>query len=176
LRYDVEVFIILKEEIFIFNQKWKCVNMSQNLSSSLCLCKIVLYGLASWSLILNEEDRLKNEVLWSLFGPKREEVTEVWRKLLNESFIICTLLHQILLKTTKLKIGWTGCMQPRAEKRNAYKILVGKLGGKKPFGIHRPRLGDRVKVEIGYEGTRYEGTNWNHLTLLVFSVMNIQVS
>jgi hypothetical protein len=34
-----------------------------------------------------------NRVLRRIFGPKRNEVTGSWRKLLMRSFIICTLLQ-----------------------------------------------------------------------------------
>jgi hypothetical protein len=41
----------------------------------------------TWSLLLREEHRprvFENRVLRRIFGPKREEVTEGWRKLHNE--------------------------------------------------------------------------------------------
>jgi hypothetical protein len=41
----------------------------------------------TWSLTLREEHRLRvfeNRVLRRIFGPKRDEVTGVWRKLRNE--------------------------------------------------------------------------------------------
>jgi hypothetical protein len=48
---------------------------------------VVLYECESWSLTLREEHRLRvfgNRVLRRIFGPKRDEVTKEWRKLLNE--------------------------------------------------------------------------------------------
>jgi hypothetical protein len=42
---------------------------------------------------LREERRLRvfeNRVLRRIFGPKRDEVTEEWRKLHNEGLMICT--------------------------------------------------------------------------------------
>jgi hypothetical protein len=47
----------------------------------------VLYICESWSLTLRKEHRLRifeNRVLRRIFGPKRDEVTGGWRKLLNE--------------------------------------------------------------------------------------------
>jgi hypothetical protein len=41
----------------------------------------------TWSLTLREERRLmvfENRVLRRMFGPKRDEVTGEWRRLLNE--------------------------------------------------------------------------------------------
>jgi hypothetical protein len=48
---------------------------------------VVLYGCETWSLTLREEHRLgvfENRVLRRIFGPKRDEVKEAWRKLHNE--------------------------------------------------------------------------------------------
>ena len=49
---------------------------------------VVVYGCETWSLILGEERRLRvfeNRVLRRIFGPKKDEVTEEWRKLHNEA-------------------------------------------------------------------------------------------
>jgi hypothetical protein len=77
-----------------------CYRSVQNLLSSRLLSKnlkiiiyrtiilpVILYGCETWSLTLNEAHRLRvfeNRVLWRIFGPKRDEVTEEWRKLHNE--------------------------------------------------------------------------------------------
>jgi uncharacterized membrane protein len=48
---------------------------------------VVLYGCETCSLTLREEHRLRvfeNRVLRRIFGPKKDEVTGEWRKLLNE--------------------------------------------------------------------------------------------
>jgi len=47
----------------------------------------VLYGCETWSLTLREERRLRvfeNKLLRRIFGPRRDEVTGEWRRLLNE--------------------------------------------------------------------------------------------
>jgi hypothetical protein len=47
----------------------------------------VLYGCETWSLTLREERRLRvfeNRVLRRVYEPRRDEVTEEWRKLHNE--------------------------------------------------------------------------------------------
>ena len=46
-----------------------------------------MYGCETWSLILRKERRLRvfeNRVLRRTFGPRRDEVTEEWRKRGNE--------------------------------------------------------------------------------------------
>jgi len=48
---------------------------------------VVWYGCETWSFTLREERKvrvLENRVLRRIFGPKRDEVTEEWRKLHNE--------------------------------------------------------------------------------------------
>jgi hypothetical protein len=44
---------------------------------------LVVYGSATWLLILREECRMKvfeNRVLRRIFGPKRDKVTREWKK------------------------------------------------------------------------------------------------
>ena len=51
------------------------------------ILSVVLYGCESWSLTMREQRRLRvfeNRVLRRLFGPKRDETTREWKKLLNE--------------------------------------------------------------------------------------------
>jgi len=48
---------------------------------------VVLYGCETWSLTLREERKLRlfeNMVLTRIFGPRRDEVTGVWKRLHNE--------------------------------------------------------------------------------------------
>ena len=57
------------------------------------ILRVVLYGCETWLLTLREEHRLRvfeNRVLRRLFGPKRDEVIEKWRKLHNEELILST--------------------------------------------------------------------------------------
>jgi hypothetical protein len=65
-------------------------------------------------------------VLRRIFGPKRDEVTGGWRKLHNEE------LHNVYSSPSKIRIiksrrmRWAGHVARMGEKRNAYRILVGK--------------------------------------------------
>jgi len=48
---------------------------------------VVLYGCETWSLTLREERKLREfeiMVLRRIFGPRRDEVMEEWRRLHNE--------------------------------------------------------------------------------------------
>jgi hypothetical protein len=49
------------------------------------------------------------------------------------------------------------------EKRNAYRILVGKLEGKRPLGRPRRRWVDNIKMDlrdIGWDGVDWIGLIW----------------
>jgi hypothetical protein len=57
-----------------------------------------------------------------------------------------------MIKTRGMR--WTGHVA-RMEKRNAYRILVGKLEGKRLLGRPRHRLANYIKMdlrEIGWDG------------------------
>jgi hypothetical protein len=65
----------------------KHFNGFQKLGCLTIILPVILYGCETWSLTLREEHRLRvfeNKVLRRIFGPKRDEVTGVWRKLHNE--------------------------------------------------------------------------------------------
>jgi hypothetical protein len=112
---------------------------------------VVLYGYETWSLIVNEEHKLKvfeNRVLRRIFGPKRYRVTGEWRKLHNEE------LHNLYSSPSTMRIikprrmRWEGHVARMGEKRNAYRVLVGKPEGKRPLGIPRRRWIVNIKMDL----------------------------
>jgi hypothetical protein len=72
-----------------------------------------------------------------IFGPKRDGVKGGWRNLHNEE------LHNLysspsIIRIIKLRrMRWAGHVVRMGEKRNVYRLLVGKPEGKRPLG--RPR-------------------------------------
>jgi hypothetical protein len=81
----------------------------------------------------------ENRVLRRNFGPKREEVTGFWRKLLNE-------LHNLYFSPYNIKIikcrGMNGTCKICGDVRNTYRILVGNPEGNRSIG--RPRVDEKI--------------------------------
>jgi hypothetical protein len=47
---------------------------------------------------------------------------------------------------------WAGHVAGMGEKRNAYRLLVGKTQGKRPLGRPRRRWVDNIKMDLGEVG------------------------
>jgi hypothetical protein len=97
---------------------------------------VVLYGYETWSLTSREEHRLRvfgNRVLRKIFGPKRDKVTGEWRKLHNKE-LRDLYPSQIIIRIIKSRrMRWARHVARMGEKRNAYRLLVGNSGGKRPL-------------------------------------------
>jgi hypothetical protein len=85
---------------------------------------------------------LENRVLRRIFGPKRDEVTGGWRKLQNEELHNLYSSQRITRIVQSRRMRWTGRVARMEEKRNAYRILVGKRESKGPLGRPRRRWVD----------------------------------
>jgi hypothetical protein len=87
---------------------------------------------------LTEESRLR--VSRRIFGPKRDKVTEEWRKLHNEELndLYCSTN---IIQVIKSRMRWAGHV---GERRGIYRLLVGKPEGKRPLG--RPGIDRRIKL------------------------------
>jgi hypothetical protein len=115
----------------------------------------------TWSLALREERRLRvfeNRVLRRIFGPKMDEVTGEWRRLHNEK------LHDLYSSPTIFRViksrrmRWAGHVARMGEERGVYRVLVGKLEGKRPSG--RPRCGWEILRWIFRKWDVREWTDW----------------
>jgi hypothetical protein len=100
---------------------------------------VVLYGCETWSLTLREEHRLRvfeNRVLRRIFRPKRDEATGEWSKLHNEELRDLYSSSSIIRIMNSRRMRWAGQVARMVEKRNTYRLLVGKSEGKRP--LERP--------------------------------------
>jgi hypothetical protein len=112
---------------------------------------VVLYGCETWSLTLREEHRLKvfeNRVLRRIFGPKRDDVRGEWRKLHNEELRDLYSSPSIITIINSKRMRRAGHVARMGEKRNAYKLLVGKPEGKRPLGRPRRRWVDNIRMGL----------------------------
>jgi hypothetical protein len=83
-----------------------------------------------------------------------------------------------MIKSRRMR--WAGHVTRMGQLRNAYRILVGKLEGKRPLGRLRRRWVDNIKMDLGEIG--WDGMDWIDLVqerdqwrALVSTVMNLGV-
>jgi hypothetical protein len=132
---------------------------------------------------LREEHGLRvfeNTVLKGVFGPKRDEVIGGWRKLHNEELHKLYGLPTIIRIIKSRRMRWAGHVARMGQKRNIYRILVGKPEGKRRLGRPRRRWENNIKMDLGE--MRWGGMDWIHLAqdrdqcrALVNTVMNLRV-
>jgi hypothetical protein len=73
----------------------------------------------------------ENRAMRKIFGPKRDEVTGEWRKLITR------------------RMRCARHVARRGEKRNPYRLLVGKPEGKRQLGRPRRRWVHNVRMDLG---------------------------
>jgi hypothetical protein len=121
----------------------------------------------------------ENRVLRRIFGPKRDEVTGEWRKLHNKELhdLYCSPSIIRIIKSRRMR--WAGDVARMGEKRNAYRLLVGKPEGKTP-GRPRSRWVDNIRMDLGEVG--WGDVDWislvedrNRWRAVVNSVLNLRV-
>jgi hypothetical protein len=122
----------------------------------------------------------ENKVLRRIFGPKRDEVTGEWRKLHNEELRDMYSSPSIIRIIESKRMRWAGHVARMGEKRNAYRLLVGKPERKRPLGRPRRRWVNNIKMDLGelgwgdvdWIGLAKDRSRWR---ALVNSVLNLQV-
>jgi hypothetical protein len=75
----------------------------------------------------------ENKVLRRIFGPKRDEVTGEWRRLHNKELYALYFSPNIIWKIKLKRLRWAGHVARMGERRGAYRVLVGKLEGRRPL-------------------------------------------
>jgi hypothetical protein len=89
-----------------------------------------------------------NRVLRRIFGPKRDGVTGGWRKLHNEEPHNLYSSPRIIRIIKSRSMSWAGHVARMGEKRNVYRLLVGKPEGKRLLGRPRRRWMDNIKMDV----------------------------
>ena len=142
----------------------------------------VLYGCETWSLTLREERKLrvfKNMVLRRIFGPRRDEVTEEWRRLHTEELNDLYSSPNIVRVIKSRRMRWAGHVARMGEERGVYRFLVGKPEEKRQLGRPRRRWVDNIRMDLQEVGCGY--MDWIGLAqdrerwrTLVSAIMNLQ--
>jgi hypothetical protein len=112
---------------------------------------VVLYGCETWSLRVREEHKLRvfeNRVLRRIFGTKRDGVPGEWRKLHNEELHNLYSSSSIIRIIKSRRMRWVGHVARMGEKRNVYRLLVGKPEGKRPLGRPKRKWRDNIKMDL----------------------------
>jgi hypothetical protein len=88
---------------------------------------------------------IENRVLRRIFGSKKDEIRGGWRELHNEELhnLYSSQSTSRMIKPRRMR--WAGHVARMEEKRNAYRILVGKPDGKRPLGRPRRRCEDNIR-------------------------------
>jgi hypothetical protein len=126
---------------------------------------------------VREEHKLR---IFEIRELKRDEMTGGWRKLHNEELHNLYSSPSIIRIIKSRRMRWAGHVTRMGEKRNVYRLLVGKPEGKRPLGRPRRRWIDNIKIdllEIGLNvvdwiGLAQDRYRWR---ALVKAVMNFRV-
>jgi hypothetical protein len=97
---------------------------------------VVLYGSETWPLTLRKGHTLKmfeRKVLRTIFGPKRDEIVEGWRKLHNDELhnLYSTPKINRMIKSRTMR--WEGHLARIVKIGNAHNALLGNQDGKRPL-------------------------------------------
>jgi hypothetical protein len=121
----------------------------------------------------------ENRVLRRMFGPKRDEVTQEWRKLHSEerNELYCSTDIVRVIKSRRMR--WVGHVARIGNIKYAHGVFVGKPEGKRPLGIPGLRWEDNIKTDLQEVGG---GMDWIDLAgdrdrwwAVVNAVMNLRV-
>jgi hypothetical protein len=92
----------------------------------------------------------ENRVLRRTYGPKRDEVTGVWRKLHNEE------LHNLYSSPSIIRM-----IKSRRMRCAEYVARMGKAEGKRSLQRPRHKWQDNIKMDLREIG--WNGMDWNGL-------------
>jgi len=131
---------------------------------------------------LREGRRLRvfeKRVLRIVFGPKRDVVTEEWRRLHNEELNDLYSSHNIVRVVKSRRLRWAGHVARMGEGRGGHRVLVGKPERKRPLRRPRRRWENNIKMDLRELGG---GGDWMELAqererwrALVNTLMNFRL-
>jgi hypothetical protein len=90
----------------------------------------------------------ENRLLRRIFGPKRDRVSGGLRKLHNEELHNLYSSQSIIRIIKSRRMRWVGYVARMGEKRNVYRLLIGKPEGKRPLGRPRRRWIGNIMIDL----------------------------
>jgi hypothetical protein len=109
---------------------------------------------------LREEHRLRvleNCVLRTISGPKRDEVTGLWKRVHNVELHELYSAPSITRVIESRRMGWAG-HEARMREGEVRKCLMGKPAVKRPRGKPRHRWEDDFKMDL--QELEWRGVDW----------------
>jgi hypothetical protein len=97
----------------------------------------------------------ENRVLSRIFGPKRNEVTEEWRRLHKKDLYALYSSLNIIRVIKSRRLRWAGNVERMGDRRGAYRALVGKPEERRPLERPKRRWEDNIKMDLREVG-------WGH--------------
>jgi len=94
-------------------------------------------------------------VLMRIFGPRRDEVTEEWRRLHKGELNDLYRSPNVVWVIRSRRMRWAGHVACMGGVRGAYRVLVMKLEGKRPLGRPRRRWVDNIRMDLQEVGCGY---------------------
>jgi hypothetical protein len=123
---------------------------------------------------------LQHRVLRRIYGSKREEVAAGWRRLHKEELHNLYASPNNIIMIAIWRMRWEHVAR-MGEMRSACNVMVRKPEVKRPFGRHRRRWEDNIRMDIRETG--WENVDWMHLAqdrdqrrALVTTEMNLRVT
>jgi len=110
-------------------------------------------------------------VLRRILGPRRDELTEEWKRLHNEELndLYSAPNYMRVIKSRRMR--WAGHVARMGEERVVYRVLLGKPEARRPLGRPRRRWVNNIRMDLQEVGCGY--MDW--IGLAGSAVMNFRV-
>ena len=114
----------------------------------------------------------ENRALRKIFRPKRDDITEEWRKLHNEERSDLYLSHSIVWVIKWRRIRWVWHIAFMGERRGVYRVLVGKPEGRD----HLEEPGVDGRIILTHWHTTFYNTWRTYIYIYIYGAPILDVS